>query len=308
MSLYKISIKPISPITGIPDSQTIFGLLCHMFVSYYGENELETLLNDIKKDAQTLLISSMFYENTLPIPKNFTPLHEEISNKKQASESKAIKKIKYFSLGLYREYIKSKEKFENTFLEQLDKKNYIIINDEIVSKKDELLNEKYLIAELKIRNKVSLKKEDKKLFYEKIFYVNEKLNFNFYLDVDLKYEEKIKKLITSMNYVSIGGSKSIGFNLYNFINIEKSDIKRNKPHLLISKSIGDSSINFENSFYDLKVTNNKFNNAKDTIFRKQIVTLVEGSYIDTCKDVIGSLVEEHNDKNITYQYMIGFLI
>lgn len=307
MIVYKVRMKSLSPITGIPDSQTIFGLLCHMFLDKYGKEELEELLEDIKKNPHTLLVSSMFYENTLPMPKNIviSPLHT--NDVEQTKKFKLLKKIKYISLEVYKAYIQSKEQFEQSFFEKLEKE-YSIINNEIIAKKGELLDEIYMVEELKIRNKVASKEEEKKLFYEKVYYVNDKLYFNFYIDVDKKYEEKIKEILISMNHISIGGSKSIGLNLYNFSNIEKSDIKQNTPKLLISKSIGDSSIDYEKSFYDVQVLNNKFNNAQNTIYRKQTIVFVEGSCIETSNDTIGLLIEEINGLNVTYQYRIGFLI
>ena len=78
--------------------------------------------------------------------------------------------------------------------------------------------------------------------------------------------------------------------------------------MLLSLSIGDSSIDYQNSYYQLKQLNAKFNNAKDVVNRNQVLVFTEGSIIATDKSYIGQIIEETYNKKVTYQNVMGLLI
>jgi CRISPR/Cas system CSM-associated protein Csm4 (group 5 of RAMP superfamily) len=128
--------------------------------------------------------------------------------------------------------------------------------------------------------------------------------------VDSDKIENIKKTFEAMRYVSIGGNKSIGYNLFDCIDFKSvNDIPENQgPKLLLSKAIGDDSVNLKESNYQLKVLHNKLNNIKPTKHRQTVLAFVEGSMIHTNKEYIGKLISDSINQKLIYQNMLGLLI
>lgn len=80
MSLYSIQFESISPMTAVPNSQTIFGTICHYYENIYGTEKLEELLQ-IQKKEPIFVVSSMFLKDTIPLPQNFMPQFKKLMMK-----------------------------------------------------------------------------------------------------------------------------------------------------------------------------------------------------------------------------------
>lgn len=309
MSLYSIEFKPLSVLTKIPDAQTIFGAFCYKYKEIFGENKLNSFLVLEKSASPIVLFSSMFYKNILPIPQNFRPPYRRGLSLEETSHSKKIKKIKYFSKSVYLDYTNNKENFEENFYTNLINK-YKIINNEILSYEDEqILDNEYIVKDYRTRNAFPNDIEKRQLFKEEVFYCNEKLTFNIYINIlNEDYKVEILEVFKSMNYVFFGGYKSIGYNLYQIVSIEEETKFTNKMNMLISKSMITDSIDINNSYYSMMIIKNKFNTQGSKVQRKQLNVFLEGSVIKTDSCYIGGLVEEEQDGIKTYQYYLGMLI
>ena len=306
MSLYSIQFESISPMTAVPNSQTIFGTICHYYENIYGTEKLEELLQ-IQKKEPIFVVSSMFLKDTIPLPQNFMPQFKKINDENDLILLKETKKIQYISKELYlNEYKVDFKAFQELYFENLNNQNYVIKNNILMLKKEEKQFLNNFIKTQRTRTNTF----EKEYYQNQILYFEPQTQFEFYIEIfNLDYIEKFKKLFSTMNYITFGGHKSIGYNMFNFVNMELSNnLKLNRPHLLLSLSIGDSSIDYQNSYYQLKQLNAKFNNAKDVVNRNQVLVFTEGSIIATDKSYIGQIIEETNNKKVTYQNVMGLLI
>ncbi len=309
MSIYSIEFKPLSVLTKIPDAQTIFGAFCYKYKEIFGNDKLNEFLEKENSDNHVVLFSSMFYKNVLPLPHDFTLKHQVGLSLEETINNKRTKKIKFVSKQVYLDFINNKEEFESTFRENIDKK-YKIINKEILAfQNEDFLDEKYLVNDFRIRNAYSLD-EDKKLFRDEVMYCNDKLTFNIYVNIlDDSFKDNVIKTFESMQRVFFGGLKSIGYNLYSFVSTkEETEISLKRHNMLLSKSIIDKNIDLENSYYTPQFISNKFNTQSNKLYRKQLLVLNEGSVISTSKDVVGGLIKEEQNGNVTYQYYLGMII
>ncbi len=309
MGIYSLEFKPLSVLTKLPDAQCIFGAFCYKYKEIYGNNDLEELLN-VESTTPVFLISSMFFKNVLPLPLDFKPKRKIGLTLEETTKNKRFKKVKYISKSLYVEYVSNKEKFIDAYYENMQRNYKIIDNNILVNKNDDILDEKYLINDYRIRNSNPLI-NDKKLFRDEIIYCNEKLTFNVYVNIiDDKYREKVLNTFKEMNYVFFGGMKSIGYNLFTFINCaEEKQLSNLKSKMLISKGLVKSGLNYDTSCYTLSVVNNKFNLQGSKINRKQLIVFNEGSIINTNnREYIGELISDKQDNVLTYQYYLGMFI
>ena len=96
------------------------------------------------------------------------------------------------------------------------------------------------------------------------------------------------------------------FSVFDIVNADNIRLKH--PKLLLSRAIGDSSIDYQNSYYQLKEQTLKFNQSVKQVNRKRTIVFLEGSIISTTKNYIGSLIEEKNGDEITYQNVLGLLV
>lgn len=308
MAIYSVEFKPLSVLTKIPDAQTIFGAFCYKYKELYGNDKLDKFL-DIEKNTPIFLLSSMFYKNVLPFPLDFRPKFNPNITLEETLNNKKLKKIKYISKDLYIKYVSEKEKFCDNYFEDV-KNNYQIINKEILSLNDDnILKEKYVENDTRIRNS-NPNREDKGLFRDEVIYCNPKLSFQIYLNIiDETYKDEILNVFENMNYVFFGGNKSIGYNLYEFVNIERENKLENLNHkMLLSKSLANSDVDYDNSNYGIELLVNKFNVQGNKLNRKQVMVLREGSVLNTSNDYSGGLVEEEQNGMKTYQYYYGMMI
>lgn len=306
MALYSLKFKTISPITAIPTAQTIFGTICHYYENEYGTKELEILLDKFANDNPSFIVSSMYLNNLLPVPQNFTLPKKDIKNQEEATSIKKIKKIKYFSKKIFLDYQENPTKFQDLFYDNLlndkykiEPKNGILMFDD----------EDYTKIQLKTtRTRVNINEEQ--FYQDEVIMYETGTIFEFYLDLlDQTLLPKLEALFKKMQYVTFGGHKSIGYNMYNFEEmIEAENIRTKKIGMLLSQAVGDSSIDYNSSYYQINEFNLKFNNAIEKVNRAQIIVFMEGSIIKTDKPYIGKVIKETNNGKTTYQNVLGLLI
>lgn len=309
MALYSVKFEAISPLTNIPNSQTVFGTICTYYSMLFGDNELISLLKRMEKDDFPFIVSSMFYENLLPVPQNFNPLFKNNKNVNGPDEfklRKKIKKIKYFSKRIYNDFSKNHEEFELVVYNFIKDGYWSIVNDFLVFKDEEKQFDFNIVKEYRTRVNVS----EEQYYNDALYYLPKDLAFEFYIEIENdELVKKFNKMFKKMNYVSFGGHKSLGYNMFNFKSFEEVKFAENKNQkLLLSLSIGDETIDYDLSNYQLINLNAKFTNTVDKVNRKNIVAFKEGSMITTTKKAIGKIVKEINDDEEIYQNLVGLLV
>ena len=307
MSLYCVKFKLLSHLMNIPNSQSIFGTICHYYEDKYGKEKLEEILEKENSNNPVFVVSSMFIDNVLPLPMDFIPKRSNNIELKDVKLFKKVKKVKFMSLNLFKELKKDKIKFEDSFYSNISSGKYVIEEGIIWDK-----NLDSNIAKPKVKDEIRTRVNvlDEQFYQDIIKHYSDDTTFVFYVDIKNKdYEDELIELFKSLKYVNIGGKKSIGYNLYNYFDIQKvDDLLINKRNVLLSLAVGNDNVNFDESYYQFININNKFNNSKKTVNRNNVYAFCEGSVISTDKDYIGCLIKEENDGQITYQNMLGLLI
>lgn len=318
MKIFKLQFLPVSPITKIPDSQTFFGALCTAIKDIYGRDKLESFLKEMETKEYPFILSSFFYANTFPMPLDINPefLEEKDINIKDIALLKKIKKVERVSTGVFEDYIKNFDEFNNKFYKRIIAGEYLFIpaNNLLikVEERQEYFSKKLSESITRTRNKVNYKKEkDTDLFYNNIIYLDDTVIFDAYIKV--KDEDVFEVILNSLEkykYLSIGGKRSIGMNLFEFIGYSEFfnvDFKDKK--LLLSKCILDSDeVDFKNSYYKIMHLNNKFDNNSESVYKHSLSVFVEGSVFNTSQTIIGDVVKEKGEHFDIYHNAIGFLI
>ena len=300
--IYKLVFKLLTPITMLPDSQTFFGAFANAYKNVYGDAELETFLVE-EKNNKDILFSSMFYDNTLPFPMNLKLPYDNNLSAEKTTILKRFKKVTHISVQLYEEYINNKEKFTNDLLLRMINNDIIINNLNCLCMHNDSLNNVKKEEVMRTRNNL----ENKNLFYNYVTYYTNNLNFNVYVKCNDKNIQKIDYVLSKVLELRFSHGKNIGYNVFNYNGYEENKtLEHFNNDLLISKTLVDENVNFQQASYKVTISNDKFNNNSDILYRPKKVVFLEGSCM---KDkLIGDIVvEKDNDKN-NYQYLLGFQI
>ncbi|HOI47454.1 MAG TPA: hypothetical protein PLR26_07000 [Bacilli bacterium] len=315
MKLYRLKFSPLGPLTKVPDSLAFFGALIHHLKTILGRDQIELLLQQTHEKNPAFVVSSFFPGGLLPIPLDITP---ELKSLQKAdiqtiSLLKSLKKVKWITLGMFKEY-RNLSNFNEMLITKLVDGNYVLINQQstiaLKSEVDQATSDPQQVTVLKTRNKVNIG-DDTSLYYNKVSYYKENSMFDVYLQV--RNEElinQIKLVFDKFQHISVGGKKSVGSNLFLYIGIEQVDFSNQKENkLLLSKAIISSDIiNIDQSFYKLQVLDNKFATQEERIYKKELLVMLEGSIVHTTQPFIGNLVLEDSTQGSIYTNAIGLLI
>ncbi|HHU55706.1 MAG TPA: hypothetical protein GXZ48_03325 [Acholeplasmataceae bacterium] len=305
MRLKLFQFKPLGKITEIPNSQSIFGMICYAYSEKYGQVELEAMLARFYNGNPDFIISSFFLHDLLPMPLDISHYHPNLS-KEKLIKLKNAKKIKYISKSIFQEYLNNLDDFNKKYYENIFNNNYVIVNNEYLVKREEQKKfENYIFKEeMHIRNYV----DEKELFYNNCKYYHKDVAFDLYVKIN-NDEEKITNLLKDLHYVSIGGGKSIGYNLFSVIdNSEIEFVNHKENKILLSMATVSDEIDYEKSYYKLETLHNKFNNAINRVYKNCVTVFKAGSTLNTTKDVIGSFLKNDIDGKTKYSNYLGLLI
>ncbi|MGI6711078.1 MAG: type III-A CRISPR-associated RAMP protein Csm4 [Bacilli bacterium] len=315
MKIYKLKFINCGPITSIPDSQNFFGALAMALKSNLGKEELENYLDNLNNQKYQFLVSSFFFENTLPFPLDINP--DNLASDAKLDDFKRIKKakkIKFVSKGIFEDYQKNYLEFNKTYNQKIINQEYLLIQDNtLLIKKEEKDSFSYdapYKSIVRTRNKVNYN-DDTNLFYNRVTYLEKEVCFDCYLKVE--NDEILKDVVESLKkfeYLSIGGKRSIGINLFKFLEFKEVFFNSsNEKKVLLSKTVlNNNDIDYDLSYYKIAVLNNKFDLTSQRVYKKEITCMTEGSVFKTTKDVVGSLVPENGEKFIVYHNGLGFLV
>ena len=309
MKTYKVTLRPLSPLSKIPDAQTIFGCVCTIIRFTKGEKELERYLTSLYNDP-LFVHSSMFPEGLLPMAKvgllSIRDKNAGILNlppQKQLEYTTQLKKykgLKYISLDIFKKYI-----LDGDF-QQMKKdihENKIQIRENVVSTN---VKEPFLLGQLMIHNKKTFKNSENRLFYDYNIFLSSEMCIYVKTD-DIDY---IKSVFKYLPYFGIGNRVSIGKNCFELSNIEEIEpFSHNTNYrMLLSKCISEE-FNLDESNYmidsHLYGSSNYYTSNKAGILNK----FIEGSYmaIKEDKEFYGQIIKVNESMNI-YHYGIGFVL
>lgn len=318
MKTYKFKFKPCGPISKIPDSQSFFGAISTTIKNYYGKEILEDFLKDMEMKKYSFIVSSFFLENTLPIPLDINPefIDGNLITLDIINKLKKAKKIDKISLSIYLDYKSDYNTFNKEYYSNIMNGEYILLEHlNLLIKKEELNNyslKKTFRDDIYTRNRINIG-QDADLFYTNLIYCDENLVFDAYIKFnDDETLNKIVKAIEKHKYLSIGGKRSIGVNLFKFIGYEPEcsfvNHQQNKRLLLSKAVIDDDLVDFTQSFYRLETLNNKYDNNSEKLYKQSTTFIVEGSVLQTNQDVIGTTIKSQGKDYEIYHNAVGFLI
>src|SRR5690606_3159573 len=161
--------------------------------------------------------------------------------------------------SIFEEYLLDKDKFSSNYIEHILRNDYVIIEDKYLVKRDEANNFKtpFMYNELVVRNSKPTT-DDQQLFYNNVLYCNESLLFDVYIKyLNDDFYDKISYTIKNMEYVSIGGQKSIGYNLFSYVSSDEVHFINNMSgKVLLSNTIGNNDLDYNNSYYKVDYITN----------------------------------------------------
>ncbi len=337
METYKFIFTPKTPLTKIPDSQTIFGAFCQGIKDLYGECILEQKLKQWNSGDIDVVFSSLFPNGLFPMPlvSPFISKEEEIKLLREYNLGemeyiqtlKKIKKLKYIDEDILLLYTKNEQKFILNIIQGLFSGNKgerpkYVINDNMLLYQGELASFK-MNTVVELRNKVDHitgntgSNNDGGLFYAKKLYFNKALTeFACYVKVKKEVYEWVEKIFDYLQYIGIGGKKTIGLNSFTIepdgkYEFTSSENTMNK--LLLSKYIPrKGEVDFENSMY--KIGNYLYIPNKEVtkkLVKKQLNYIEEGSLLNvvSAENIYGSVFETINVSGKTiYHNGLGFLV
>lgn len=327
MKTYKISLTPQGSITSPPDSQTLFGSICWSIREFYGEQDLEELLDNFKDSRNKFVISSAFLDGAVKAPMIVWATLDEIidigeklnlGNDELSKRSRDFKKINYWSEGVLRAYLKGELDRKMVVEDLLSKKGRYIYLEGLLACRDEQNTDIKSCEENSRRNfinRLSGTTEEGNLFYynRKFLYPNSKLFFLIKTD-NIDY---FMPIFRYMSDISIGGDKSIGMNSYEVsCEGEFTYEKHINENILLSKYIPYyEEVNWSQSSYNISMGHYKIESRDEfmgeDILKDEVGYLTEGSrlVLNQSKEIYGQLpvVKEIKGKRIRHNGLGFFL-
>lgn len=321
MKLYELSYNAASPITGLPDSQKIFGGICTVIKAVDGEGRLIEYLDSFR-DEPMFVHSSMFIGGTMPMVMgnifDIGYVNEQVKNQKPEeklealSKFKTFKKIKMMSEMVFDEYILSGR--IDSLKEDILKTGKLEIKDGCLCFADEemdirSLSQSFYRARLDV---ISDDSREGRLFRDNAVYYPKETVFRILVKSSLE-ADAIEKYFRYFNYFALGGKGSVGRNLFELKDIRELGLSSSaRIKMLLSKYVPrENEFDAGQSFYEL-ITNNYVANPdnKGNIFTRKVSCFREGSYMhfNENREYYGQLISYMAGEGIQYHYGIGFVV
>ena len=322
MNLYKVEFVCESRVNRLPDAQTVFGSLCQILKSIYGESSLEEYLHSF--DSEPWLIhSSMYPEKLYPMIKkslysvgivnHLVKNAEPQDQLKALSDCKKYKKIRYISEKLFQDYILSDQsnKLNQDIMETMERFN---LENNILQYSDENLDFK---SETKLSTRVTIDKMDRaegkerSLFYDTDLFLEpgQKL---YMLVRSSKPIEELEQLFSWVDYFPMGKRGSTGKDLFRYLGVKQIQESSNaKYKILLSKCLPqEDDFVMEKSYYTYTTAMYRSAKAYQNHIIGTIRKIDEGSlmYTQEQKPYYGKVLPIQGEQGIIYHYGIGFVI
>lgn len=315
MKTFRIQLLLNGPLTYLPDSQTLFGALCYLLESAMGKDELESFLHLVHQKKKKFAVSSVFLHDTLPFPIGIepSPIAKEEMNPENYTKLKKTKRIRWMSRRLFELYKKDMKQFNQFFYQQMTKGEYhffekleLLVHREERPSFSQIEIKKYVAT----RNHVSLIEEEKDLFYTSKIYFSKDTMFDVFLYCTEDRMLWIEKALQQSRYITIGGKRSLGMNLFEFHNLEEYQFSESKQKVLLSKGhINLQDVDLNQAFYRISIRDNKNDNRFSAYrYKTPILVFEEGSTFVTEAKVMGALVPEDFLEGTIYQNAMALLV
>lgn len=313
MKTVKLKFSYQGPITQLPTSQMIFGALCHGIKSIHGNDVLESFLTLIEKDSKIFAVSSMQIINTVPFPLNVEPKRLEDAELDQAilTKVKQLKKVRLISLKLFEAYKQNPDAFNEEFISRWLDGTYVF-NDKHMLLHDQEEEAFFRSIQVKkhvaTRNKWSLDDDEKALFYTSRLIYSSNTEFECYLYTNDQVLSWIIEALEQLIYINFGGKKSIGLNLFKYINNYPVVRYETTTKMLLSKALVVSEgLDLDKASYKISIIESVFDHLiTDVRYRKPMIVFDEGSVFTTQNHVIGAVVKD--SQVLDYQNALGLLL
>lgn len=260
MKTYCVTLKPVSAITTIPASDTLFGAICWGIWLLYGEKRLEEMLTAFVQGEPSFVVSSAFPASSsgirfFPKPKTqrLKPqVVEEVAKRIKANAKKkalveAAKKYKeyskltYVSQSLFDELVNGKTNEENLFYSFIEGKiakrgPCLVTNEEFRE-----LGDTFIRNEVRIRtniDRISLSTSGEgQMFHTEAHTIGR--DFSLFFLLKTENIEFLKPVIGEDKFLSdhgMGGERNVGFNHFRFSVEEISAIPQGKGKTFVALS------------------------------------------------------------------------
>jgi CRISPR-associated protein Csm4 len=342
MKTYQVALKPVSAITSIPASDTLFGAICWGIRLLYGEKRLEEMLTAFAQGEPSFLVSSSFPVSAskirfFPKPKSrklppsssedISKLIKSDSEKKALFETlkqyKAFSKAVYLSEGLFTDLLLGKANEEVLFKGYIE--SNVVKKDSLLVKKEELseLEDALKKEEVRIRtniDRVSLSTSGEgQMFHTETTIIGGGFSLFFLLKTD--NIEFLEPLIGKDKFLSdhgVGGERNVGLNQYRFSVEEIQEIKQGqgKAFVTLSRYIpqkDEIDANNPNTCYDVLPIVSKVDNSYSfqgkRFIKDRVFCMKEGSAFEAIaeKEFYGRIISVCEIDGVTiYQNGIAF--
>jgi CRISPR-associated protein Csm4 len=327
MKTYKIILTPYGSLTSFPDSQTLFGAICWSIREFYGEEDLEELLDNFLNHKNRFLVSSSFVEGLVKAPiTSWAKLDEIIQIGKRlgiessqlAIRSKDLKKVDYFSESVFRAYLKGEVDRREVVEDIISQDGHYQLKTGILHYNGEDLPSLDYYVDNSRRNfinRLSGSTNEGQLFYYRRMYMFP--DTRLYFLIKTKNIDYFTPIFNYMSDIGLGGDKSIGVNNYRLSLASSFDYEKTiDENILVSKYIPYyDEVNWDENLFNVMTNQSKIESRHDFMghnpTKTQIGCLVEGSKIafKQDKETYGRLpvVKEIGDRKIRHNGL-GFFI
>lgn len=190
-------------------SDTLFSAICNSHRLLYGNEELESILEQFKDDDPPFLISSAF-----PFVKDMLlfPLPKNVDFGEYVEERKEFKKVEFVSRTIFERILENKDIKEDAKKENLIQRKRILLTSE---EKSELGDDKIWSEREVPRVTIDRKTSASNIYhFGEVFYSNE---CGMYFLIDFKKKEcekEVKAAIRLLGDEGIGGDRTYGKGLF----------------------------------------------------------------------------------------------
>ena len=286
MLYYKYTLKPITPFSTYPASDTVFGQICRM-LEYSGE-DMDKLLADYESEPFAV-VSDMLLQGAgsavLESKKHFDGNRAD-----KVKEMKDRKKRKAENMTLIESVLNGRlnEKIPLTTFKTMQVVRNSISRDSGGTEKDNF--SPYSVFET--------------------FYYND-VRFHLYAYIKDEYIELVTKAITLMGEFGFGKDASIGKGRFLFEGIEECHVDNNKPYNAVY-TLGNcvlEGLKCGNMYYDVCTRFGKHGGGERRPFKNPVVMAKQGALLfmrDIDKPYIGKAIKglSYDEKTVHQGYSL----
>ncbi|GAN32043.1 MAG: type III-A CRISPR-associated RAMP protein Csm4 [Candidatus Brocadia sp. AMX2] len=305
MKNYQIKLSPVSPFSGFPSSDTLFGAICWGIKRIYNETKLATILENYQEKPEFILSSSFPYiecnNDIFFFPKPTSPglsasdIYEMAKIKKEKVEIitkyKKFKKSEYFSFALFSRFLNNvseKILFQEYLNDEVKLKGKLLMSKKELEGFNFVEKEPLLKSELVQKNAIDRLTmstgEEGQTFYQEEYFASPAFKLHFLIKTD--NIESFKPIFRYLEDKGIGGNRSVGKGRFKIETLNTISVGNDTAcnFITLSRYIPDiAEINPESKsmFYAIFPYRSKVDSEAEfkgeDIWKSKVIYLKEGS-------------------------------